>query len=399
MQQRQTLASWTCEARRVAPLQYEWRRLSSVGRDSLIDAMSGVDVAALAERRRRADRLTFAVVLEVLQRCGVFDLLPCPAARFDRAAEECRLSAELRKLLRRWLADVECSGVIRRSKEDAHWDLNRGRLEQFSIGALGDSVAFYADMVESIVQVLQGKIHILELVAGAARPQWLSRYVAEYLRSDTDGLCNQAVAEIVCELGKVVPAGRPLRILELGAGTGRLTRAVLDALRRHSSLTVEYAFTDISTFFLRRAREQFDGHRMLFDRFDINSEPAAVGFAAATFDVVLAFEVLHCARDLERTMRNLRYLLQPGGLLMVAELCQNRWSHLVLPAMVPGFMDLEDDRLDGYMTLLPPAEWRRRAARAGYGSFFVVPADDESHVDAQALGEAVLVASSVQHEA
>jgi hypothetical protein len=64
------------------------------------------------------------------------------------------------------------------------------------------------------------------------------------------GLVGQVVAEIVAGL----PGERPLRILEIGGGTGGTSSYVLPQLPANRS---RYVFTDMSPLFLDRAKQKF----------------------------------------------------------------------------------------------------------------------------------------------
>src|SRR5262249_17616839 len=99
---------------------------------------------------------------------------------------------------------------------------------------------------------------------------------------------NGLIAEIFGTIGR--QANPPLRVLEIGAATGSTTSHLLSRLPEQ----VDYTFTDVSPLFLQRAREKF-GQRpfMRFELLDISREPAAQGFAAGGFDVILAANVLH----------------------------------------------------------------------------------------------------------
>src|SRR5690606_25208975 len=80
--------------------------------------------------------------------------------------------------------------------------------------------------------------------------------------------------------------GAPVRAIEIGAGTGSATAAVLPALADN---VAEYVFTDISPAFFSRARERFAGRDGLrFAVFDIERDPAGQGFATGAYDLVVA---------------------------------------------------------------------------------------------------------------
>lgn len=108
----------------------------------------------------------------------------------------------------------------------------------------------------------------------------------------------------------------PLRILEIGAGTGGTTGFVLDSLPAGS----RYVFTDLSPLFLERARERFGAHTGLeCQLLDIERDPIAQGFSAESFDVVIASNVLHATADLRATLANVSRLAARGALLLAPE--------------------------------------------------------------------------------
>lgn len=110
-----------------------------------------------------------------------------------------------------------------------------------------------------------------------------------------------------------------LNILEVGAGTGATTSAVLKGVEgKHAS----YTFTDISSAFFIPAEELFgeEADRMTFKTFNMEKAPSGQGFTEGSYDVVVAVNVLHVSSDIKTCLANVRALLKPGGFLVVAEL-------------------------------------------------------------------------------
>ncbi|ORX81340.1 ketoacyl-synt-domain-containing protein, partial [Basidiobolus meristosporus CBS 931.73] len=103
-------------------------------------------------------------------------------------------------------------------------------------------------------------------------------------------------------------------ILEIGAGTGGATKAILEALggngktRRFTS----YTFTDISSGFFEKARETFADWElwMSYRVLDIEKDPSMQGFEVASYDLIVASNVLHATADLELTLKHVRKLLK-----------------------------------------------------------------------------------------
>src|SRR6185503_3369061 len=85
---------------------------------------------------------------------------------------------------------------------------------------------------------------------------------------------------------------RTLHILELGAGSGGTTAMLLPALKPYVG-RVTYDYTDISESFLQHGRKQFGKAQpfVRFRKFNVERNAAAQGFAAGTFDLVIASNV------------------------------------------------------------------------------------------------------------
>ncbi|KAI0391387.1 hypothetical protein F5Y17DRAFT_460850 [Xylariaceae sp. FL0594] len=123
-----------------------------------------------------------------------------------------------------------------------------------------------------------------------------------------------------------------LRILEVGAGTGSWTSAIMDAFHELEKMTgghrfSKYKYTDLSPAFFNKAKEMIPPSllsRFEFQVLDIEQEPSQQGFDLHDYDLVIAGSVLHATRDLGVTMQNIHQLLKPGGTVLAVELTQPR---------------------------------------------------------------------------
>lgn len=121
-----------------------------------------------------------------------------------------------------------------------------------------------------------------------------------------------------------------LNVLEVGAGTGASSVAVLETLSPRSadeqssgkaSMIATYTFTDISSGFFEKAKDKFKrwGNIMNFKTLNIEKDVVAQGFQQGEYDIIVAGNVLHATLDLKKTLANVRYLLKPGGKLIMQE--------------------------------------------------------------------------------
>ncbi|MBN8871215.1 MAG: polyketide synthase dehydratase domain-containing protein, partial [Rhodospirillales bacterium] len=158
-------------------------------------------------------------------------------------------------------------------------------------------------------------------------------------------------AMIAAAVQRLLPSGRALRVLEIGAGTG----AVLAALRATVPADrLDYTFTDVSPAFLDAAAERFG---VATAPLDIERAPEAQGFAAASFDLVIAANVLHATRDLAESVAHAAALLAPHGVLLLLEAArQSNWSDLVF-GLTPGWWRFADTTRRPAHPLIGIAAW------------------------------------------
>ncbi|KAL8732943.1 MAG: hypothetical protein Q9181_003765 [Wetmoreana brouardii] len=134
---------------------------------------------------------------------------------------------------------------------------------------------------------------------------------------------SQAFNALATFMEALVHKNPNLDFVEIGAGTGAATRAMLQYLAASPDTLLfrQYVFTDISSAFIDKAREHFSVHeRFDFRILDIEEEPSTQGFSEHQYDVLVASLVFHATKDLSITIQNARKLLRPGGKLILMEL-------------------------------------------------------------------------------
>ncbi|WP_329562217.1 SDR family NAD(P)-dependent oxidoreductase [Streptomyces uncialis] len=187
------------------------------------------------------------------------------------------------------------------------------------------------------------------------------------------------------------PPGRPLRVLEVGAGTGGLTAAVLPVLP--PELT-RFTCTDISPAFFPHCRERLAAHDFVdYLRLDLDQDPTEQGFTPGSFDIVLAANALHTARDMDRTMRYVSGLLADHGHLLAIE-SHNHDVATPVFGMLDSYWDYEDTarRPDGPM--LSWEEWRTLLEASGFDT----PVQLGDHADPDLRDYSLILAAASPHQ-
>ncbi|WP_197340118.1 thioesterase domain-containing protein, partial [Ralstonia solanacearum] len=188
--------------------------------------------------------------------------------------------------------------------------------------------------------------------------------VTRALYSDNPAIdcLNRSAAQIARALGEQASG---LQVLEVGAGTAATTRHLVPAL---DGRLQAYRFTDVSTLFLDEARARFAGQAAFdYALFDINAPVDFDAHPEAGYDLVVAVNVLHDARDVVRSLRRLGQLLKPGGRLMMIEATE-RDSALQMASIgfIEGLNGYDDFRTADDQPMLDLPTWRDALEQAGF---------------------------------
>ncbi len=155
-----------------------------------------------------------------------------------------------------------------------------------------------------------------------------------------------------------------MNVLEVGAGTGGTTRAVLSAVGNQYA---SYMFTDISAGFFEPAMAKFSKHasKMTFKMLNVEKDPVEQGFEAGAYDMVIASNALHATTSLKETVSNCRRLLRPGGYLVLLEITTNHLPIQMIMGTLPGwFLGIAEGRV--WQPTLSIPEWDKLLKETGF---------------------------------
>jgi acyl transferase domain-containing protein/SAM-dependent methyltransferase len=304
------------------------------------------------------------------------------AASLGIAPRHLRLFGRLLEILAEdGVLAADASGAIEVLRPPAEGDGDRALdalLERFP--ATRAELALVRRSARSLAGVLRGEIEARDvLFPGGA----LSEALALYQDSPAGRALNAILGAAVRDAVSAMPPSRPVRVLEVGAGTGSATGAILPVLPAERA---EYVFTDVSPFFTTQAQARFGGFPFVrYDMLDVGRDPRGQGYEPASFDLVVAANVLHATKDLEQTLRNVEALLAPRGLLVVLEGTRpQRWLDLVF-GLTDGWWEFADFTRRPRYPLLDPAAWDRILRDVGFDETAVLPADAGDHFPYQAV--------------
>jgi len=356
-----------------------WPALVAAGADELrrAAAESAAEWRTHRRLRRALDRVAPLVMARALARLGVFTR-PGERADVDEVVERGGVKPEYRGLVRQWLAVLAGGGLLRAEARDGVFHTVAG----FDVGALDaevraglaalDAEGAHGALLEYATRcaddhpgLLRGEVSPLEVLLPDGDWRVLD---ALYADNPDSAVQNRVAARIARTLAGQVPAPRPVRVVEIGAGTGATTARILSALPPERA---EYRFTDISTFFTHRARQRFADHPFVsYDTLDVDLPLEPQGFEPGSADLVVAANVLHDAGDLAASLRELRHLLAPGGVLLLVEGMVTSSLQLMTFGFLEGLAAAGGRRESPFLSA---EEWQRALESAGFTHCAAVP--------------------------
>lgn len=210
---------------------------------------------------------------------------------------------------------------------------------------------------------LTGKADCLQLMFGT--PEGRQVVTDMYANSPVTGIWIKQLEYFLEQLISKplsVSTTQPLRILEMGAGTGGTTSKLVPMLAR-LGVPVEYTVTDISGSLVAAARKRFKAYPFLkYKVVDIESPPDPSLLYSQ--HIILATNCVHATRNLSISLQNIHRLLRQNGILMLLEMTEQvPWTDFIF-GLVEGWWLFEDDR--DYV--LQPAEyWEKKLQSVGFG--------------------------------
>ncbi|WP_238350088.1 methyltransferase [Pseudomonas sp. SWRI154] len=335
----------------------------------------------LVEAVRLNDRLGHAALLSMLNGLDHCGLLPAPLNDVGQGLALAGIAPGHRPLIARWLDVLQGQGLLRRAGTQLHPTLDA---RDWSDAALEDiwtqltldwarntggsgTLDYARDNARQLPALMRGDCAAVHLLFPEGRTE---RAAALYRESLAAQYQHRAVAHWVGAWTARQPADATLRVLEVGAGTGSTTQAVLPAL---ADAPVDYLCTDVSRYFSEQAAARLqDWSWVRHGVFDIDRPALAQGYRSQAWDLIIAGGVLNAARDTERSLANLLALLKPGGWLVFSEPTQEEFWVMASQAFMLNQAD--DERQLSSATFLNLAQWQAALARSGFQGNRSLPA-------------------------
>ncbi|GIJ79620.1 pyochelin synthetase [Micromonospora phaseoli] len=359
--------------------------------------LTGVDRDRYLAYAHGLDDVALPAMLDAFRAAGLFasgDQRHLLAELLDTA----RVAPRHHRLVRRWLRALTGAGLLDRD--------DSGRYGLTAAGAAADSTTgwrgveqladaedrelldYFRNSTAQLPALLRGEDDPLALLFPQGRVD-VSQGL--YERTLFNRWANEAAATLVRRIAEQRIEPGALRVLEVGAGAGGTTAAVLAALAGHE---VDYLATDLSPFFVNELRTRF-GERpgLRLQAVDIDRDLTAQGLAPNSFDVIVAGDVLHASADIGRALERLREVLAPQGWLVACEMTRDHYQIMtsleLLVRVDEATADFTDLRQGTEQVFLDRRSWLAVLGAAGAAQPLCLPEPDDFIAE---LGMCVLAA-------
>ncbi|KAJ3556703.1 hypothetical protein NPX13_g10080 [Xylaria arbuscula] len=311
-------------------------------------------------------KMCIALTLEALEELGVPLRNATPNQKFPRIShpkEHSRLVEYLYKMLAEvQLVIVDDTHITRTGvpyPTATSKQVLEELLQRFPDQNTADKLTFYTG--SNLAQVLLGKTDGIKLVFGT--PEGRELVSGLYGEWPLNRIFYKQMEDFLGRLGsKLQGAGGPLKILEMGAGTGGTTRWLVPLLAT-LNIPVEYTFTDLAPSFVAAARKRFKPYPfMKFRTHDIEKAPAAD--LEGTQHVIIASNAVHATHSLCGSTANMRKILRPDGFLMILEMTGTLYWVDMIFGLFEGWWFFDDGRTHA---VADEQRWKRDLQSVGYG--------------------------------
>ncbi|WP_050607297.1 non-ribosomal peptide synthetase [Clostridium niameyense] len=315
---------------------------------------------------QKSDMVVIADIYNTFKTYGIFNYANI-AYSFDEIIEIMNTPKKLYKLIKRWLnvlveekVIILCDEKYKAINTD-HEKLNSSKLwnEFYKIEEKFNYSKSFLDYLKKssdlLPQLVQGKENPLDVLfpKGDVGPA-MAAYHDNKINKMLNYITKKEI-QYLCKKQNRENSSEVFRILEIGAGVGGTS---IDVIPEIDGCKVEYYFTDLSTFFLNKAQENFKDYNWVkYGIFDINEEFGLQGYEAFSFDLILCANVLHNSKDVHYVMENLKGMLKEQGSMIILEETQTSYMLLTSMEFKDGLTGFLDERKDKDQTFFTRSQW------------------------------------------
>ncbi|KAL6155028.1 Type I Iterative PKS [Exserohilum turcicum] len=311
--------------------------------DSLLEAESSLPDHAvtcqftgyLANVAARQDELLLAYLVEAFGKLGI----DFNALEVGQEIPDFEYQPKHTKVVRRYMQILQKHGIVQkrgswhvRSTGQCRFEPSSQLLRHFvaDFPKYNCEAELMALTGPKLAECLTGAEDPVKILFGTSKSQEIVGNL--YKEAPMFATLTELLVDFLIRL--VQKAKAPIRILEVGAGTGGTTKRLAEAL---STLNhpVEYVFTDISQTFVRNASKKFEYPWMQFKTLNVEVTPPAD--MMGRFDVIISTNCVHATANRAESCRHIKEMLNSNGLMVLSEMTNIFDWHEIVFGLLDGW--------------------------------------------------------------
>ncbi|PVH94018.1 putative polyketide synthase [Periconia macrospinosa] len=232
-------------------------------------------------------------------------------------------------------------------------------MQTFPEFQVANRLTYYAG--QRLADVLTGKTDGIRVIFGTLEGRDLVQDL--YINHSFNRMQYSQMRDTIERLVSTLPRDQgPLKVLEMGAGTGGTTY-VLAPMLASLGFPVEYTFTDLSPSMVANARRKF-GNDYPFMRFAVHDIEKTPVEELQGQHLVVSSNAVHATHNLVTSLTNVRKALRPDGFLMILEMTESSPFIDIIFGLLEGWWLFDDGRKHA---IVPAEHWERELHASGFG--------------------------------
>ena len=349
-----------------------WNSVVEAGRIQASSEILKLTNSTEQAKRECLDSLSIAYMLKALRGIGAFSN-PGENYSVEKFFARFQIQPRYHQLVSQWLSLLVKQGYL---QQDGDQFIKLVRLTEDISTLVEEAKVKWASQPEELNLLMRCGDNLVAVLTGQEEP------LGFFFREGSFNVYENTIEESVSipyyngiwqaclqQIVNSLPPDRQLRILEIGAGSGITTRALLPIL---SPSQTSYTFTDIGSAFLGRAKQRFSAYPFVEYRLlNIEQPPQEQGYDLHKFDMVIATNVLHVTRNMGETLKHVRSLLAPGGILLIQEITKEELDFYVTFGLL--MQSLSDGERNQANPFLSTQQWHEALNKQGFAEVAIFP--------------------------
>lgn len=327
-------------------------------------------IASYKKQYKELTRLMGDMLIDFFKKCNCF-VNKNVGYTYEEIVRNTRVCNKYNTLIMYCLTSLNEWGYIKEIEENT-WEIVQeitiDNFEKFKNDFVRNNteLASYAELLWICLKNVRAIISGDVLATDYIFPDSSSKYVeAVYKKNPITLHCNENLAKEVGNFAEkciqLLPPGEKIKIFEIGAGTGSTSVLVFDVLSKYQD-KVEYYYTDISKNFVVHGKKEFSAKYpfVKFICFNVEKDPEKQKIEIGSMDVVIATNVLHATKDMNRTLGHINKIMGKNGRLFINELTSVDAHNTLTFGMLDGWWLYTDyhNRMP-YSPLINVKDWTR----------------------------------------